>query len=126
MLSRTLVARWLAVAGVALALSAALPAARPVHAADHEPALGQPRGTYQPQDGAEDREPKANLPYLFAVFIITWAAFFGYVFVMSQRQKEMRREIEELRSSLAGRERRERPGGAGGPPGEREAPRKEG
>ncbi len=45
--------------------------------------------------------PDANLPYLFAVFIITWAAFFGYVFYMSRRQREMQREIEALERALA-------------------------
>lgn len=50
------------------------------------------------------REPEANLPFLFAVFFITWAAFFAYVFIMSRRQRELRREIEELRQALAERE----------------------
>ncbi len=48
---------------------------------------------------------ESELPWLFAVYIITWAAFFGYVFVMSQRQREMRREIDILRRVLAERER---------------------
>ena len=48
---------------------------------------------------------ESELPWLFAVFIITWAAFFGYVFVMSRRQNEMRREIDILRRVLAERER---------------------
>lgn len=50
---------------------------------------------------ADDREPEANLPYLFAVFIITWAVLFGYVFYMSRRQRAMQREIEALRAALA-------------------------
>ena len=50
----------------------------------------------EPDDG-----PEANLPYLFAVFIITWAAFFGYVFVMSRRQNELRQEIDALKQRLA-------------------------
>lgn len=56
-----------------------------------------------PQDSAseEDGDPEANLPYLFAVFIITWAAFFGYVFVMSRRQNELRHEIDALKQRLA-------------------------
>ena len=61
----------------------------------------------QQQDAAqdEDRDPEANLPYLFAVFIITWAVFFGYLFVMSRRHTEMRREIEALKETLAARDR---------------------
>ena len=56
-----------------------------------------------PQDSMpeEDGEPEANLPYLFAVFIITWAVFFGYVFVMSRRQNELRQEIDALKQRLA-------------------------
>jgi len=53
---------------------------------------------------AEDREPEANLPFLFAVFFITWAAFFGYVFVMSRRQREMRGEVNALKRALADKE----------------------
>ena len=49
-------------------------------------------------------EGESELPWLFAVFFITWAAFFGYVFVMSRRQREMRREIDALRKVLAQRE----------------------
>lgn len=54
-----------------------------------------------PQQQAERRDPEANLPFLFAVFFITWAAFFGYIFVMSRRQREMQREIEALKRLLS-------------------------
>ena len=57
-----------------------------------------------------DSDPEANLPALFAVYIITWAGFFGFVFVMSRRQREMRREIDALKTAL---EERRQP--AGGP-----------
>ena len=53
----------------------------------------------QPQED-EDADPEANLPYLFAVYIITWAGFFAFVFVMSRRQRELKREIETLRMAL--------------------------
>ena len=56
-------------------------------------------------DPLEHTPGESELPWLFAVYIITWAAFFGYVFVMSQRQREMRREIDILRRGLAERER---------------------
>ncbi len=49
---------------------------------------------------------ESELPWLFAVYIITWAAFFGYAFVMSQRQREMRREIDILRRVITERESR--------------------
>ena len=48
-------------------------------------------------------DPDSNLTYLFAVFFITWAGFFGYVFVMSRRQKEMRQEIDALKIALVGK-----------------------
>ena len=51
--------------------------------------------------------PEANLPYLFAVYIVTWAAFFGYVFYVSRRQREMQREIDALKYALEERDRQE-------------------
>ena len=50
------------------------------------------------------RAPEANLPFLFAVYIITWAAFFGYAFYVSRRQREMQGEIEALKRALQDRE----------------------
>ena len=50
--------------------------------------------------------PEANLPYLFAVYIITWAAFFAYVFYVSRRQRELRNEIQDLKRALEERDRR--------------------
>ena len=49
----------------------------------------------------EDKDPEANLPYLFAVFIITWAVFFAYVFIMSRRQRQMQGEIDALKRALS-------------------------
>ena len=45
-----------------------------------------------------------NLPFLFAVYTVTWAAFFAYAFYMSRRQRELRRELEELRKALEERQ----------------------
>ena len=59
-----------------------------------------------PEGQAQVSEPDSNLEFLFAVFIITWAAFFGYVFYMSRRQREMRKEIDILTRALVDRERR--------------------
>ena len=50
--------------------------------------------------------PEANLPYLFAAYIITWAAFFAYVFYVSRRQRELRNEIQDLKRALEERDRR--------------------
>ena len=49
---------------------------------------------------AQQQRGEAELPWLFAVYAITWAAFFGYVFVMSRRQREMQREIDTLKRAL--------------------------
>ena len=49
-------------------------------------------------------DPEANLPFLFAVFIITWAAFFVYVFYVSRKQREMQAEIEALKRALEERD----------------------
>ena len=68
-----------------------------------------------PQEGNE-LEGDSELPWLFAVFIVTWAAFFGYTFIMSRRQREMRREIETLRLALLEREREEPAAGPGSNP----------
>ena len=54
----------------------------------------------------EGSGPEANLPFLFAVYIITWAAFFAYVFYVSRRQRELRNEIQDLKRALEERDRR--------------------
>ncbi len=41
-----------------------------------------------------------NLSYLFAGFAIVWAAIFGYVFSLSRRQRQLRREIDSLREMM--------------------------
>ena len=52
---------------------------------------------------AQQQRGESELPWLFAVYAITWAAFFGYVFVMSRRQREMQREIDTLKRALDAR-----------------------
>ena len=49
-----------------------------------------------------DRE--GNLPFLFAVYTITWAAFFAYAFYMSRRQRELRRELDEIKRAMEEKE----------------------
>ena len=51
--------------------------------------------------------PEANLPFLFAVYIVTWAAFFAYVFYVSRRQRELQNEIRDLKRALEERESRD-------------------
>ena len=75
-----------------------------VEAAEGAPAETGEHATLPPPQADDGLEGESELPWLFAVFFITWAAFFGYVFVMSRRQREMRREIDALRRALADRE----------------------
>ncbi len=91
----------LGLALLAAALLVALMAVgAPARAADAPPAQAQTSDS----PAAQDAEPEANLPYLFAVYIITWLAFFGYVFYMSRRQREMQREIDDLKRALEERD----------------------
>ena len=60
--------------------------------------------TPAPQPQAQEPEGESELPWLFAVFFVTWAAFFVYIFIMSRRQREMQREIDALKRALAERE----------------------
>ena len=48
----------------------------------------------------QNEGPESNLIFLFAVFFITWLAFFAYVFFLSRRLKSMKQEINDLRSHL--------------------------
>ena len=49
-------------------------------------------------ESRNDLEPDQNLGFLFSVFIVTWAGFFGYAFLMSRRQREVRREIDTIKA----------------------------
>ena len=53
---------------------------------------------------SQGSDPEANLPFLYAVYTVTWVAFFVYVFYLSQKQRDMRREVEDLRRALAERD----------------------
>ena len=61
---------------------------------------GAPLAAITTEAPAQQQRGEAELPWLFAVYAITWAAFFAYVFVMSRRQREMQREIDTLRRAL--------------------------
>ncbi len=41
-----------------------------------------------------------NAGYLFAAFAIVWAVVFGYVLLLLDRQKKLRREIDSLKEAL--------------------------
>jgi CcmD family protein len=84
------------------ALMASYAGASEVHASGWQAGeTGAKPGMAQQSD---EMDGESELPWLFAVFAITWAAFFAYVFVMSRRQREMQREIDHLKRSLEGRD----------------------
>ncbi len=41
-----------------------------------------------------------NAGYLFAAFGIVWAVVFGYVLLLFNRQRRLRREIDALKETL--------------------------
>ena len=51
---------------------------------------------------SESGRLETNLGFLFAIYMVTWAAFFAYVFVMSRRQRDLHGQIEQMKE-LAGR-----------------------
>ena len=84
------------------ALMAPYAGAGEVHASGRqaEETTAQPETPQQ----SDEMDGESELPWLFAVFAITWAAFFAYVFIMSRRQREMQRELDHLKRSLEDRE----------------------
>ena len=71
-----------------------------VHGYEHPDATPSAEGRVSAEQHDDTGDGDSELPWLFAVFFITWAAFFGYVLVMSRRQREMRREIDVLKTVL--------------------------
>jgi CcmD family protein len=60
-----------------------------------------------PEPSEHANDPEANLPFLFAVYMITWGAFFAYIYYVSRRQREMQGEIDALKRALDQREQAE-------------------
>ena len=44
--------------------------------------------------------PSCNLSYLAAAFAASWVVFFTYVFFVTRRQQEMRRDIAQVRNYM--------------------------
>ena len=84
-MSRTRMTMFVAMMAVLLLLAIAS-AGEAAHAAG-EPGATAP-STLAPHY-SEEADP--NLGYLFAVYMVTWAAFFGYVFWISRRQRALGR-----------------------------------
>ncbi|MBI4220862.1 MAG: CcmD family protein [Chloroflexi bacterium] len=69
-------------------------------------ASGEPQAVGEGARAAQQQtNPNTNLGYLFWVYIITWAGFFAYIFLISRRQRELEREIKQLRQILEQRSR---------------------
>ncbi len=43
-----------------------------------------------------------NVGYVLAAFIVAWIAVFGYLWVLSSRQRRLGREIETLKEAFKG------------------------
>ena len=93
-------------AAVALFVIACVSGTGVAYAQDLGPHLVPVEAPTAPQEQDNGDDPEANLPYLFAVFIITWAGLFGYLFYISRRHRDTRRELEELKAALDEKERR--------------------
>lgn len=46
---------------------------------------------------------ESNLPFLLVGFALAWVVFFGYAFYVARKNRELKREIDELRQSLSDR-----------------------
>ncbi len=53
---------------------------------------------------AQDAPGESNLGFLLAGALLTWTGFFAYAFYISRKNRDLRREIEELRRLLAERD----------------------
>ena len=52
----------------------------------------------------QDAPGESNLGYLLAGTLLTWAGFFAYAIYIARKNRELRREVEELRRTLGERE----------------------
>ena len=50
----------------------------------------------------EQGDLEQNLGFLFAVYLVTWAGFFVYIFIVSRRQHDLAREIQALKGQVFG------------------------
>ena len=52
----------------------------------------------------DDAPGESNLGYLLAGTLLTWAGFFAYAIYIARKNRDLRREVEELRRLLWERE----------------------
>ncbi len=103
-MSYTRLPRFASRAALAVALAAVLLATLAVPGTalaseGSEPVPSEQGQHFQIEDNTSG-DPESNLPYLFAVFVITWALFFAYVVYMTLKQRRMQAEIEVLSAGL--------------------------
>ncbi len=53
---------------------------------------------------AQDAPGESNLGYLLAGTLLTWAGFFAYAVYLWRKNRDLHREVEELRRTLGERE----------------------
>ena len=53
---------------------------------------------------AQDAPGESNLGYLLAGTLLTWAGFFAYAVYLWRKNRDLRREVEELRGLLGERD----------------------
>ena len=53
---------------------------------------------------AQDAPGESNLGYLLAGTLLTWAGFFAYAIYLARKNRDLRREVEDLRRLLGERE----------------------
>ena len=53
---------------------------------------------------AQDAPGDDNLGYLLAGTLLTWAGFFAYAVYLARKNRDLRREVEDLRRTLGERE----------------------
>lgn len=57
----------------------------------------------------QETPSESNLGFLFAAFAVVWVIFFGYVFYMSRRDRQLRQDLDEIRRQLAEQDQRKDP-----------------
>ncbi len=53
---------------------------------------------------AQDAPGESNLGYLLAGTLLTWAGFFAYAVYLWRKNRDLRREVEDLRRTLGERD----------------------
>ncbi len=53
---------------------------------------------------AQDAPAEGNLGYLLAGTLLTWAGFFVYAVFLWRKNRDLRREVDDLRRTLGDRE----------------------